>query len=786
MSIKEKLQEIAANEPRVYEAGRSVGLNRLRRVVDRTITEITEKDLGDIKTIGPYAFAGCSELRKVRLPHSVSTIKYDAFKECNERLRIYYNCSEAQWVGVTKEDENLANVDIRFTGHTVVDGVCTQCRATPWEPTAEYEGITYGVWASEEDYFTKQPPTQWYTDNLTSANIATTDNNGTTYADPDFIPGYVHVYTDITIANQIVTGQSQKLVINLGGHTVTGYAFRVGGASGSHADASLIVKNGNWNYTTGQNFVREDATFILENVHWTISHGNTGITQNNFFYTCNGDYVRFTNCTITAKHGYSFKLTASWADKGSARSQVIFENTDLIYEVAPEYIFVVQESAYGDCMWDVIFDTDSSIQIDQNAKWIVLREYHNASNSTVHGFSQLNTFTFEEGFTLSEDVKYPTTYDYIALNTDGTAKDTVERLANDDICKVTAPGVIMHEPGEAVEENRVEPTCTTPGSYEKVVYCSVCGEEISREKVSIPTLAHNYVDGVCSMCGNEYSESLKYTVIDDTTCRVSGIGTCTDTDIVIPSTAPDGRQVVEIGDRAFNNNTAITSVDIPDSVTSIGDYAFYRCTGLTSVTIGNSVTSIGDWAFNGCIGLTSITVDENNTIYKSIDGNLYTKDGKTLIQYAIGKEDTSFIIPDDVTSIGYSAFYNCSNKFTHISIPDGVESIGGFAFYSCDGLTSVTIPDSVTSIGNNAFIYCSGLTSVTIGNGVTSIGNYVFKYCPNITVYDFTTCPSVPTLGSDAIYGSANGYEIKVPASLVDDWKAATNWSAYADHVVGV
>ena len=117
-----------------------------------------------------------------------------------------------------------------------------------------------------------------------------------------------------------------------------------------------------------------------------------------------------------------------------------------------------------------------------------------------------------------------------------------------------------------------------------------------------------------------------------------------------------GNNVTSIGYDAFYNCTSLTSITIPDSVTSIGNSAFSGCSSLTSVTIGNGVTGIGNSAFSGCKSLTSVTVSENNSFYKSIDGNLYTKDGKTLIQYAIGKTSTTFEIPDSVTSIGNSAF----------------------------------------------------------------------------------------------------------------------------------
>ena len=176
---------------------------------------------------------------------------------------------------------------------------------------------------------------------------------------------------------------------------------------------------------------------------------------------------------------------------------------------------------------------------------------------------------------------------------------------------------------------------------------------------------------------NKDDQGLTYTLNNDETATVSGCDR-TVTSIKIPSNVESNGQtytVTSIGNSAFANRY-ITSVDIPDSVTSIGDFAFYYCTGLTSVTIPDSVTSIGKGTFAECLGLTSVH------------------------------------IPDGVTSIGFGAFSTC-RSLTSVTIPDSVTSIGNFAFYDCTGLTSVTIPDGVTSIGNGAFLMCSGLTSVT-------------------------------------------------------------------------
>lgn len=146
--------------------------------------------------------------------------------------------------------------------------------------------------------------------------------------------------------------------------------------------------------------------------------------------------------------------------------------------------------------------------------------------------------------------------------------------------------------------------------------------------------------------------------------------------------------VTSIGSSAFYNCSRLTSVTIGNSVTSIGGEAFKGCTGLTNITIPNSVKSIGDYAFHDCDSLSSITVDTNNKSFTSIDGNLYSKNKAKLIQYAIGKTDTSFTIPESVIYINDNAFNGCIS-LTNITIPDSVTSIGDGAFYGCNKLKTV-------------------------------------------------------------------------------------------------
>ena len=154
-------------------------------------------------------------------------------------------------------------------------------------------------------------------------------------------------------------------------------------------------------------------------------------------------------------------------------------------------------------------------------------------------------------------------------------------------------------------------------------------------------------------------------------------------------------------------------------VTSIGDQAFMG-NPITSISIPEGVTSISDIAFATCFDLTSITVANNNLNYKSIDGMLFNKAGTSLIACPEGL--TSISIPQGVTSIGNYAFAYCNN-ITNFSIPQGVKSIGDGAFLNCLGLTSISISQGVTSIGDKAFFACDSLTNITFNSATTIIAD---------------------------------------------------------------
>lgn len=193
-------------------------------------------------------------------------------------------------------------------------------------------------------------------------------------------------------------------------------------------------------------------------------------------------------------------------------------------------------------------------------------------------------------------------------------------------------------------------------------------------------------------------------------------------EIVIPDAVLyNGRyyKVTGIDECAFES-CEITSISIPETITSIGYGAFCNCTGLTSISIPNSVTVLGSSTFSGCANLKSINIP-NSVTFEYIGANTF--DGCSSL--------SSITIPNSVTSINWSAFQDCIS-LTSIVIPNSVTTIFANAFLGCTGLTSVTIPNSVTRIDRSAFAGCTALTSVTIPNSVTSIGDFAFYDCSSL------------------------------------------------------
>lgn len=232
-------------------------------------------------------------------------------------------------------------------------------------------------------------------------------------------------------------------------------------------------------------------------------------------------------------------------------------------------------------------------------------------------------------------------------------------------------------------------------------------------------------------------------------------------EVVIPETI-DGYPVTTIAKKAFDQCALLTSIILPDSLVTIDLWAFQNCSALTSVTIPKNVRTIARLVFQGCSSLTAINVDEENEVYFSENGVLFSK-YQSALKVCPQAMTGEYVIPNGVTAISEYAFRYCSG-LTKVTIPDSVTSIENGAFNDCIGLTSVILHSGVTSIGNYAFQGCSNLTSFAIPESVTSISEFVFERCSSLT--EITIPKSVTSIQMGAFNFCTGLTEVTIPESV--------------------
>jgi len=317
-------------------------------------------------------------------------------------------------------------------------------------------------------------------------------------------------------------------------------------------------------------------------------------------------------------------------------------------------------------------------------------------------------------------------------------------------------------------------TCTAEGV--KTYTCMVC-EKNKTETIAVTE--HSYENGVCNNCGIErYSEGLEYTLDKyGSYYTVTGIGTCTDTEILIPTTYND-KPVKAIGSFAFYDNNKAWKVIIPSSVTTI-EYSAFEGSSVVAVVVGENVTTIQSNAFSGeklieihnksnC----SITSDMyRNTplnIYSSSgtskvfesDGFIFYESGNTCYLVGYCGEKTALTLPPNCNSKQYSiyqwAFY-ADQDITSITISSGVKSIGEDAFRSCNNLETVIFEEGITKIEDYAFVYCSGIKEIILPESLTTIGVGVFQGCSSMKTLYFGK--NVSTIGKWLIWGGTDSLD---------------------------
>ena len=436
------------------------------------------------------------------------------------------------------------------------------------------------------------------------------------------------------------------------------------------------------------------------------------------------DYLPWGSLTIPSTVSYggsTYGVTA-------IGSNAFADCYDLTSVTIPNSITSIGSYAFSYCNILSLAIPNSVISIGSEAFYLVFNiEYHGTATGSPWGATHLNAF-FDDGFVF----------------TDSTMTELISYTG--EISDIEIPNTVTTIGNEAFSSPNVTSitSVTIPNSVNQIGDYAFYGS---------PYLFSVTIQNAATSIG-EYA-----------------FASCTQLESLAL-----GDSVTAIGDNAFEHCSALTSVAIPNSVSTIGSFAFYNCYNMSSLTIGNSANTIGDYAFSRCRTLAPVVIPPTITtigeyafsnvpfilycglatgypwgaqrcICGYVDGDfVFTDSSQTVLKAYIGNS-SNVSIPSSVTSIGDSAFYNCTNIFA-VEIPNSVTSIGNSAFSNCRRLDSVSMSNNLSTIGEYAFWECYSLSAINIPVSVDSIGRVAFAYCYNLP--SITIPPSVSFIGDNA------------------------------------
>ena len=334
-------------------------------------------------------------------------------------------------------------------------------------------------------------------------------------------------------------------------------------------------------------------------------------------------------------------------------------------------------------------------------------------NTYGHWYSTLNGFT-EETCLITEQLDDGT----LSINKYAGTDDTYSIPSVINGKKVTEIGKYAFERAQNV-------SIIIPNTVKRVQHCGFYGCT-KLKKISIPDSVEYIGQGAFRYCS-----SLEK--------------------VVIPN------KIKCIKEGTFAGCKSLSDITISNSVEDIDYNAFGNCVSLKKVTIPQNVVNINGGAFLGCTAIESYNVDISNKNYIAENGVLYSKDKSILCSYPRGKKDSSYDIPNSVTSIGNYAFSGCTSLM-NIQLPDNITSIGIYAFANCSLLQSITIPNGITSLSGFIFEDCSSLTDLIIPDSVTIIADYAFYNCTSLK--SVTIPKSVTSIGNIAFANCSDTFKI--------------------------
>ena len=634
-----------------------------------------------VTAISDYAFSECYNLRSVTIPSSITSIGYGAFEYCTSLTSVtipdsvtticdyaFYNCSSLTTINYRGTESQWNDISKGYNWNFSTGGYIVIYEGGNDEVVGGTAGVQYalnGIYAVVTGF----------TGTVTDAVILDYYNGLPVTSISDYAFCYCTSLTSVVIPESVTTIGNYAFY---GCNNLTTINY-----SGTESQWNDISKGYEWDYDTGY------YTVVCSD---TAAGGEAIVGTEGLQYTSNGYYAIVTDYTGTETN-VVIADTYMGVPVTTIGDSAFYYCTNIESVTIPASVITIDYYAFYGCYNLIAINyrgTESQWNaISKGYDWnyntgyyTVIYNYTGAGNSeAISGtagvqYTSNGAYATVTGYTGSAaDIVIANTYMGVPV----TAIGDYAFYYYSNLTSVTIPDSVTYIGDGAFYGCYCLTSVTIPNSvttigYSAFEYCE------SLTSVTIPdnvTSIYSYAFYRCS--------SLESVTIGNSVTEIGiyAFAYCGDLmSVTIPYS------VTTIDEAAFAYCYSLYSVTIPDSVTTIDVAAFSGCTNLTSVTIPYSVTTIGELAFHDCPSLTSITVSSDNTAYKSVDGNLYTKDGKTLIQYAVGRSDASFEIPDTVEAISHYAFYNCAS------------------------LESVTIGKNVTSIGNYAFAYCYSLTSI--------------------------------------------------------------------------
>ena len=714
-----------------------------------------------ITAISDYCFASCESLEEVIIPNSVSIIGVSAFDGCRSLDYITIPSS------VTIVKENAFNgcilVVFYYEGHSIPEGWDEN-----WNSLDRY--VVYG----------------YLSDNTTSNSIVYTiskDESNKKYvtiirftsnAQTNLIiPEYIDSTLVTTIADSAFSGRSYLRSVYIPNcvTTIGKYAFL--GCSSLTIYCQADSQQENWS----SDFNPNDRPIIY-------GFDISGTDENDFEYEYKMDDNGEPYALITGYNGKLLHLDIPLTINGYPVTTIFngafAGHSELVYIFIPKCITTIGSGAFDGCTSLTIYCEVAEEQKGWSINW-------NQDNCPVvynSGGIGATSDGLEYEIFISNGEKYAVIKSYSGNSTN---------LIIPKYLNVRNEDVIVTSINDSTFYNCVSlETIFIPSSISFIgdnvflgcanltIYCEVEYKPSGWSSIWNPDSR----PVVYSSGGiGQTQDGLKFYIdIDDGNKILIITGyTGQSTDVVIPQTINFNNEdlaVSAIDDYAFENNSSLTSIVIPSSVTSIGSYAFRGCSNLTIYC--EAISKPSGWSSNwnysnrpvvwGCI---SSGVTENGLIYTLCQ---YSNGNKYITIAGYNGESTEVVIPEyisingeniAVTTIAERAFYN-NTSLTSIVIPSSVTSIGSYAFSNCSNLESVTFEDNsqLKTIGSYAFYYCTSLTSIVIPSSVTSIDDYAFYSCFSLESVTFGENSQLTSIGYRAFSGCSSLTSIYIPDSV--------------------